>query len=228
MKLVSLAVSGSFLVMLLAVPSRAQVGSDHPAIARTVPQRSWRGPLRTGPLVAGRVAAHADAATGLDGGRIARKSSTSSRPSKWATSIWRASNTSRRRRPSRRCPTKIPPTPCISTSSDIALHQQEALTLAMQYYEKALKANPATPTHRTTSARSGISARNSAKPSRPTKKPSRSTTTWPCSTAISATPISATRSMKSRSRRSASRCKRIRNSSSTTPRAPARCSRIAL
>ena len=69
MKLVSLAVSGSFLVMLLAVPSRAQVASDNPLPLTSSGAATLMAERR---LVAERLAAYADAATGLDGGRFAR------------------------------------------------------------------------------------------------------------------------------------------------------------
>jgi tetratricopeptide (TPR) repeat protein len=140
MKLVSLAVSGSFLAMLFAVPSRAQVGSENPSLTdsastlmasdRSAPDRSLPGsaPMQAPQQVSTAAASPAEVKelTPEQMGDLymARKQYVE------AAQTFRAL-------------TDQNPTNAVYLNKlGIALHQQEALALAMKYYEKALKANP--------------------------------------------------------------------------------------
>jgi tetratricopeptide (TPR) repeat protein len=136
MKLVSLAVSGSFLVMLFAVPSRAQVASEKPPVTssaawlmakdRSLPSASM--PMQT-PQQVSTAAASPETVNELSPEQMgdlymARKQ------------YVEASQTFKRL-----CD-QNPTNAVYLNKLGISLHQQEALTLAMRYYEKALKANP--------------------------------------------------------------------------------------
>src|ERR1700722_7791824 len=135
MKLVSLAVSGSFLVMLFAVPSRAQVASE-PSLTssaallmakdRSLPSAGM--PMQT-PQQVSTAAASPETVTELSPEQMgdlymARKQ------------YVEASQTFKR------LSDQNPTNAVYLNKLGISLHQQEALTLAMRYYEKALKANP--------------------------------------------------------------------------------------
>lgn len=136
MKLFSLAVSGSFLVMLFAVPSRAQVGSETPpltsgsatlmAAGRSLPSASM--PMQTPQQVSTAAASPAVVSelTPEQMGDLymARKQYVE------AAQTFKVL-----------CD-KNPTNAVYLNKLGIALHQQEALALAMKYYEKALKANP--------------------------------------------------------------------------------------
>jgi tetratricopeptide (TPR) repeat protein len=140
MKLVSLAVSGSFLVMLFAVPSRAQVGSENTSLTdsaqtlmasdRSVPDRSLPGavPMQAPQQVSTATASPAEVQelTPEQMGDLymARKQYVE------AAQTFKVLTD------------KNPTNAVYLNKLGIALHQQEALTLAMKYYEKALKANP--------------------------------------------------------------------------------------
>jgi tetratricopeptide (TPR) repeat protein len=140
MKLVSLAVSGSFLVMLFAVPSRAQVGSENTSLTdsaqtliasgRSVPDRSLPGaaPMQAPQQVSTATALPAEVQelTPEQMGDLymARKQYVE------AAQTFKGLTD------------KNPTNAVYLNKLGIALHQQEALTLAMKYYEKALKANP--------------------------------------------------------------------------------------
>ena len=134
MKLVSLAVSGSFLVMLFAVPSRAQVASEPPvntsawlmARDRSLPSASM--PMQTPQQVSAATASPeiVNELTPEQMGDLymARKQ------------YVEASQTFKR------LSDQNPTNAVYLNKLGIALHQQEALTLAMRYYERALKVNP--------------------------------------------------------------------------------------
>jgi len=137
MKLVSLAVSGSFLVMLFAVPSRAQVGSETPPVMNgsatlmakaehSLPSASM--PMQTPQQVSAATASPAvvNELTPEQMGDLymARKQFVEA-----AQTFKMLSD-------------KDPTNAVLLNKLGIALHQQEALTLAMKYYEKALKVNP--------------------------------------------------------------------------------------
>ena len=140
MKLVSLAVSGSFLVMLFAVPSHAQVSSEQPpapnvlsssaawlmARDRSLPSAGM--PMQT-PQQVSAATASPETVNELSPEQMgdlymARKQ------------YVEASQTFKRL-----CD-QNPTNAVYLNKLGISLHQQEALTLAMRYYEKALKANP--------------------------------------------------------------------------------------
>ena len=135
MKLVSLAVSGSFLVMLFAVPSRAQDASQ-PSLTssaallmakdRSLPSSGM--PMQT-PQQVSAATAPPETVNELTPEQMgdlymARKQ------------YVEASQTFKRL-----CD-QNPTNAVYLNKLGISLHQQEALTLAMRYYEKALKANP--------------------------------------------------------------------------------------
>jgi tetratricopeptide (TPR) repeat protein len=140
MKLVSLAVSGSFLVMLFAVSSRAQVGSENPSLTdsastlmasdRSVRDRSLPGsaPMQAPQQVSTAAALPAEVKelTPEQMGDLymARKQYVE------AAQTFKVLTD------------KNPTNAVYLNKLGIALHQQEALTLAMKYYERALKANP--------------------------------------------------------------------------------------
>ncbi len=138
MKLVSLAVSGSFLVMLLAVPSRAQVASDNPlpltssgaatlmAERGSLPSASL--PMQT-PQQVSTAAASPEVVNELTPEQMGDLYMARKQYVEAAQTFKTLSD-------------KSPTNAVYLNKLGIALHQQEALTLAMRYYEKALKANP--------------------------------------------------------------------------------------
>jgi tetratricopeptide (TPR) repeat protein len=137
MKLVSLAVSGSFLVLLFAVPSRAQVASDTPlpmtssdawlsAEHRSLPSASM--PMQT-PQQVSTAAASPEVVNELTPEQMGDLYMARKQYVEAAQTFKTLSD-------------KNPTNAVYLNKLGISLHQQEALTLAMRYYEKALKANP--------------------------------------------------------------------------------------
>jgi tetratricopeptide (TPR) repeat protein len=143
MKLVSLAVSGSFLVMLSAVPSRAQVNSDGPVLAtddawlsaadRTTPTPTPSPALRSLPMQAPQqvstAAASPDVVNELTPEQMGDLYMARKQYIEAAQTFKSLSD-------------KNPTNAVLLNKLGIALHQQEALSLAMKYYERALKVNP--------------------------------------------------------------------------------------
>jgi tetratricopeptide (TPR) repeat protein len=135
MKLVSLAVSGSFLLLLSAVGSKAQTTQETPSLsARAVPAATVPGssipsrPMQTPQQVSTATAAPpvVNELTPEQMGDLymARKQ------------FLEAAQTFKR------LSDQNPTNAVYLNKLGIALHQQEALTLAMKYYERALKINP--------------------------------------------------------------------------------------
>ena len=100
------------------------------------------GSLRIESLLAWR-SAHAGAATGLDGAPRRPRYVQELTPEQMGD-LYMARKHYRRSRADFQgaCTDKNPTNAVYLNKLGIALHQQEALTLAMKYYEKALKANP--------------------------------------------------------------------------------------
>src|SRR6202042_965112 len=140
MKLVSLAVSGFFLVMLSVVPSRAQVSSETPPLTddaatlmaadRSVSDRSLPGaapmqaPQQVSTAAASPVEVKELTPEQMGDLYMARKQYVE------AAQTFKVLSD------------KNPTNAVYLNKLGIALHQQEALALAMKYYERALKANP--------------------------------------------------------------------------------------
>ena len=139
MKLISLAVSGSFLVMLSAVPSVAQVAPDSNQPPPSANSSAWlmaehaslpstslpmQTPQQVSTAVASPEAVNELTPEQMGDLYMARKQ------------YVEASQTFKRL-----CD-RNPTNAVYLNKLGIALHQQEALTLAMKYYERALKANP--------------------------------------------------------------------------------------
>jgi tetratricopeptide (TPR) repeat protein len=129
MKLVSLAVSGSFLVMLSVVPSRAQVSPAIPSKPDTsatlmASDRSMQSPQQVSTASASPAEVKELTPEQMGDLYMARKQYIEA-----AQTFKQLSD-------------KDPANAVYLNKLGIALHQQEALTLAMRYYEKALKVNP--------------------------------------------------------------------------------------
>src|ERR1700684_788804 len=135
MKLVSLAVSGTFLVVLFAVPSRAQVASEPSltssaallmAADRPLPSASM--PMQT-PQQVSAATASPEVVNELTPEQMGDLYMARKQYVEAAQTFKHLSD--------------LNPTNAVYLNKlGIALHQQEALTLAMRYYERALKANP--------------------------------------------------------------------------------------
>jgi tetratricopeptide (TPR) repeat protein len=137
MKLVSLAVSGSFLVMLFAVPSHAQVSSEQPSSSsssawlmaakdRSLPSASM--PLQA-PQQVSAAAASPEMVNELTPEQMGDLYMARKQYVEAAQTFKMLSD-------------KNPTNAVYLNKLGISLHQQEALSLAMKYYERALKANP--------------------------------------------------------------------------------------
>ena len=137
MKLVSLAVSGSFLVMLLAVPSRAQVAPDHPLPltdgAATL--MAERGSLPSASLS---MQAPQQVSTAAASPEVVNELT----PEQMGDLYMARKQYVEAAQQFKMLSDKNPTNAVYLNKLGIALHQQEALTLAMRYYERALKANP--------------------------------------------------------------------------------------
>jgi tetratricopeptide (TPR) repeat protein len=139
MKLVSLAVSGSFLVMLFAVPSRAQVSSEIPPLTddattlmasdRSLPSATPRSLPMQSPQQVSTAAASPDVVNELTPEQMGDLYMARKQYVEAAQTFKVLSD-------------KNPTNAVYLNKLGISLHQQEALTLAMKYYERALKVNP--------------------------------------------------------------------------------------
>ncbi|MBV9887015.1 MAG: tetratricopeptide repeat protein [Acidobacteria bacterium] len=137
MKLVSLAVSGSFLVMLSAVPSRAQVGSELPPLidgSATLMAKADRSlPSAPMPMQAPQQVSTATASPAVVNELT---------PEQMGDLYMARKQYVEAAQTFKVLCDKNPTNAVLLNKLGIALHQQEALSLAMKYYEKALKANP--------------------------------------------------------------------------------------
>ncbi len=137
MKLVSLAVSGSFLVMLSAVPSRAQVGSELPPLidgSATLMAKADRSlPSASMPMQAPQQVSTATASPAVVNELT---------PEQMGDLYMARKQYVEAAQTFKVLCDKNPTNAVLLNKLGIAIHQQEALSLAMKYYEKALKANP--------------------------------------------------------------------------------------
>src|SRR5579871_1003320 len=137
MKLVSLAVSGSFLVMLSAVPSRAQVGSETPPVmngSATLMAKAERSlPSASMPMQTPQQVSAATASPGV----VSELT-----PEQMGDLYMARKQFVEAAQTFKMLCDKNPTNAVYLNKLGIALHQQEALTLAMKYYERALKVNP--------------------------------------------------------------------------------------
>jgi tetratricopeptide (TPR) repeat protein len=143
MKLVSLAVSGSFLVMLFAVPSRAQVNIDVPLLA---PDDAWL--MAADRTVSSPTPASAPNSLPMQAPQQVSTAAASPDVVKELTPEQMGDLYMARKQYVEAAQTfkllsdKDPANAVYLNKLGISLHQQEALTLAMKYYERALKVNP--------------------------------------------------------------------------------------
>jgi tetratricopeptide (TPR) repeat protein len=137
MKLVSLAVSGSFLVMLSAVPSLAQVGSETPPVmngsATLMAKAEHSLPSASMPMQAPQQVSTATASPAVVNELT---------PEQMGDLYMARKQYVEAAQTFKALCDKNPTNAVLLNKLGIALHQQEALSLAMKYYEKALKANP--------------------------------------------------------------------------------------
>ncbi|MBV8515664.1 MAG: tetratricopeptide repeat protein [Acidobacteria bacterium] len=137
MKLVSLAVSGTFLVMLSAVPSRAQVGSETPPVmnsSATLMAKADRAlPSASTPMQTPQQVSTATASPAV----VSELT-----PEQMGDLYMARKQYVEAAQTFKMLCDKNPTNAVYLNKLGIALHQQEALSLAMKYYEKALKANP--------------------------------------------------------------------------------------
>lgn len=143
MKLVSLAVSGSFLVMLFAVPSRAQVNSDVPVLASDdawlmAADRIPSSPMASAALSSLPMQAPQQVSTAAASPDVVNELTPEQMGDLYMARKQYVEAAQTFKMLSDRNPTNA----VLLNKLGIALHQQEALALAMKYYERALKANP--------------------------------------------------------------------------------------
>jgi tetratricopeptide (TPR) repeat protein len=142
MKLVSLAVSGSFLVMLFAVPSRAQTpSSELPPLTQDA---AWlmASDRSTPPSLPAPAAASMQTAQQVSTANASPEVVNELTPEQMGDLYMARKQYVEAAQTFKVLCDKNPTNAVYFNKLGIALHQQEALTLAMKYYEKALKVNP--------------------------------------------------------------------------------------